>query len=277
MVKTAAETAQDIVRRNNEKALSELTTMSPNSRQSLRQASHGNSKPKSAETLNPRKRSQGRNKSPNTKQDKHAKGVPEARKNNSPHAQKDKHGTADLEARKNNSPHAQKDKHGTTDPEAGAAVLGGGTVMPSADKECTYKQKPKRYPDYSGCVVSYTCLLSQRPGHGIVGKCNHAEGTYEVQFTFADNEQPQGQTDSCVPLQFVEEHMVEDEAALAWTTAVARHLLVDSPTSKTTQKLQHLPKTNKQPTSSATITRKTLRINESQANEGPETTPTKSG
>ena len=106
MVKTAAETAQDIVRRNNEKALSELTTMSPNSRQSLRQASHGNSKPKSAETLNPRKRSQGRNKSPNTKQDKHAKGVPEARKNN--------------------SPHAQKDKHGTADPEAGAAVIGEG-------------------------------------------------------------------------------------------------------------------------------------------------------
>jgi hypothetical protein len=80
-----------------------------------------------------------------------------------------------------------------------------------------------------------------------------------------------------VLLQFVEEHMVDDESALAWTSAVARHLLVDSPTTKTTQKLKRLPKTNKLSTSSAIITRQNLTINESQAIEGPETTPTKGG
>jgi hypothetical protein len=161
MPKTPTETAQEIVRRNNEKAVEGQSAMSPNSRQSLRQATLS-SKQNTAQTLNPRKRSQGnKNKSPSTK--------------------KDQHGTAEHEARKNKSPNAQKDQHGTTDPQPGATVLGRGrnvpinnqptTEVPSAEKESTYKQKPKRYPDYSGCVVSYTCPVSQRPGHGIVGKC----------------------------------------------------------------------------------------------------------
>jgi hypothetical protein len=107
------------VRRNKQKSLEELTAMTPNSRQSLRQATLS-SKPKTAEptlksptsgTVNPRKRSQGKNKSPNAK--------------------KDKHGTADPEARKNKSPNAKKDKHGTADPEAGAAVRGRGRHVPN--------------------------------------------------------------------------------------------------------------------------------------------------
>ena len=48
MVKTAAETAQDILRKNNEKEVEEPSGMSPNSRQSLRQASE-RSKTKTAE------------------------------------------------------------------------------------------------------------------------------------------------------------------------------------------------------------------------------------
>ena len=79
MVKTAAETAQEIVRRNNEKALEELAAMSPNSRQSLRQATLS-SKQKPAETVNPRKRSQGKNKSPNNMKDKHGTADPDAQK-----------------------------------------------------------------------------------------------------------------------------------------------------------------------------------------------------
>ena len=266
MPKTPTETAQEIVRRNNEKAVEGLTAMSPDSRQSLRQASLS-SKQKTAETLKPRKHSQGKHKSPLTK--------------------KNKDGTAEPEARKNKSPNAQKDKHVPTVHESGATVLGRvrsvpinnqpTTEVPSVEKGSTSKQKPKRYPDYSGCVVSYICPVSQRPGHGIVGKCNHAEGTYEVQLTFADNEEPKGQTDSCVLLQFVEEHMVDDEAAQAWTSAVARHLLLDSPTTKTTHKLPRLPKSNKPSTSSAITTRKNLSIKESQAEGSPETTPTKGG
>ena len=103
MPKTPTETAQEIVRRNNEKAVEGLPTMSPNSRQSERQATLS-SKQNTVETLNRRKRSQGKNKSPLTK--------------------KNKDRTAEPEARKNKSPNALKDQPGTTDPEPGATVLG---------------------------------------------------------------------------------------------------------------------------------------------------------
>ena len=69
------------------------------------------------------------------------------------------------------------------------------------------KKAAETTEDISGCVVSYTYPELQRPGHGMVGKCNHAEGTYAVRLTFADNEEPKGQTDSSVLLEFVEEHM----------------------------------------------------------------------
>ena len=35
-----------------------------------------------------------------------------------------------------------------------------------------------------------------------------------------------------MPLELVEENMVDDDTARAWTEAVARHLLIDSPGSK---------------------------------------------
>ena len=197
MPKTPTETALEIVRRNNEKAVEGINAMSPNSRQSLRQA-----------TLSSKQKN------------KDGTAEPEASKNKSPNAQKNnprKHS----QGRK--KPNAQKEQHVPTDHEPGATVLGRvrsvpinnqpTTEVPSVEKGSTSKQKPKRYPDYSGCVVSYICPVSQRPGHGIVGKCNHAEGTYEVQLTFEDNEEPKGVTDSCVLLQFVEEHknlMVEN-------------------------------------------------------------------
>ena len=252
MGKTAAETAQDILRKNNEKEVEEPSGMSPNSRQSLRQASE-RSKTKTTEptlksttsgSVHDRKRSQGKKKSPNAKNDKDQR---------APSKDRTEVGGGGRHTPGNNPP-----------PEG----------EPPADKEISNKVKPKRYPDYSGCVVSYTCPESNRPGHGIVGKCNHAEGTYEVQVTFADNDQPKGITDSSVPLGFLEEHMVDDETALAWTSAVAKHLFMDSPSPKTINK--RLSKTNTLSTLSAKIPRKNVRIDESQANEALETTPTKS-
>ena len=87
MVKTAAETAQDILRKNNEKEVEEPSGMSPNSRQSLRQASE-RSKTKTTEptlkstpsgTVHDRKRSQGKKKSPNAKNDKDKRAPSKAR------------------------------------------------------------------------------------------------------------------------------------------------------------------------------------------------------
>ena len=87
MVKTAAETAQDILRKNNEKAVEELSAMSPNSRQSLRQATE-RSKTKTGEptlksptsgTVHDRKRSQGKKKSPTAKNDKYRRAPSTAR------------------------------------------------------------------------------------------------------------------------------------------------------------------------------------------------------
>ena len=254
MPKSAAETAQDILRKNNQKVAADLNAMSPNSRQSLRLASQSTSTNTAESTL----------KDPTPVKDKDRK-----------HSQG-----------KKKSPSRNNDKHGTAGSKAGAEVGGGGRPAPEniprtvgghlEGSSSSSMEKPKRYPDYSGCVVSYTCPESLRPGHGIVEKCNHAAGTYEVQFTFSDNEEPKGQTDSCVPLRFLEEHMVDDETALAWTSAVAKHLFLDSPTTSKTKDTR-LPKTNKIPKSSATFPRKTLRIDESQAEIGHDTTPSNSG
>ena len=72
MPKSAAETAHEILRKNNEKVAAELNAMSPNSRQSLRLASQSTSTNTAESTLrNPtpvkdkdKKRSQGKKRSP---------------------------------------------------------------------------------------------------------------------------------------------------------------------------------------------------------------------
>ncbi len=106
------------------------------------------------------------------------------------------------------SPNTNKAKRGYTSAEVDAVVVMASKLVNNIpptknvnmeETVTTHLPKPKRYPDYSGCVVSYTCPESERPGHGIVGKCNHAEGTYEVQFTFADNEKPQGKLTRVCP------------------------------------------------------------------------------
>ena len=252
MGKTPQEAAQDHLRRNNDKTVETSTGVSPSSRASVRQAKLL-TKEGTAESLS---------KSTSVEAGKRSQGS----KKRSPNAKRVKQGSLTTDVVEV-VPVASNVAEKSTSPKG---VRTEATVS-------SHKQKPKRYPDYSGCVVSYTCPESNRPGHGIVGKCNHAEGTYEVTFTFTDNQKPKGTTDSCVPLQFVEENMVDDETALAWTTAVANHLLIDSPTSKTTEKRMHLRTTNKASKAPATNPKKPLRINESQVDEGHDITPSKSG
>jgi hypothetical protein len=134
MVKTPTESAQEILRRNNQKALDAVKALSPNSRASLRQATL-NGKQAAAEstrasptsaTVKNRGHSQGKKKSPNT----------------------------------------NKVKRGYTSAKEDAVVVMASKLMtnipPTKDVNMeetvtTHLTKPKRYPDYSGCVVSYTC------------------------------------------------------------------------------------------------------------------------
>jgi len=203
MTRTPGESAQEVLRRNNARATQAVNALSPNSRASLRQQAPVSRKTTPTKDQSERKRSSqgGRRRSPKSNKDKY-----------------------DSSSDNTGADSVIPTTDTTTNPSGKAAS--------PENTRTTLKNKPKRYPDYSGCVLSYTCPKTKRSGHGIVGVCNHGTGTYEVQFTFTDNQEPYGQTDSSVPLEFVEEHMVDDDVALAWTTAVAHHLLIDSPSTK---------------------------------------------
>ena len=219
MPRTPTESAQEVVRLNNEKAKKAVTALSPTSRASLRQqgqvlreqgtkGSLSKNTPPTKDASDRRSRSQGgRKKNPKSPQDK------------------DRSSSANTGA---------EGVIGTTETTQNPS-----SKDVSLEKTGTsVNKKPRRYPDYSGCVLSYTCPKTERRGHGIVGVCNHGLGTYEVQFTFTDNEEPSGETHSSLPVDFVEQHMVDDDVAIAWTNAVAQHLLIDSPNTKVKKNAQ---------------------------------------
>ena len=252
MPRTPAESAQEVVRSNNEKAKNAVNALSPASRASLRQQGQVLREQGTKGTL-----------SKNTNPTKDASA-----------------GKSKSQGARRNHAKAAKDKDKSSSPNTGAEGVIGTTettTNPSSkdvspEKTGTsVKKKPRRYPDYSGCVLSYTCPKTERRGHGIVGVCNHALGTYDVQFTFTDNEEPSGQTDSSLPLEFVEQHMVDDDVAIAWTNAVAQHLLIDSPTTKGKKTAQ----------SQASLTtgksRKSMRETPYDPREDEELTPSKKG
>jgi len=89
----------------------------------------------------------------------------------------------------------------------------------------------KDFPDYNGRVVSYNDPQSQRPGHGMVGDYIQDEKGYHVTFKYTDDLDPKECVDYC-PRYWIEESLVDTDAANFWKSAMENAKLLDSPTSK---------------------------------------------
>jgi hypothetical protein len=266
MPRTPAESAEELMRRkndrvaetlrhNNEKTTRQVEGMSPNSRASLR-LQRGNSTGGKSPKEN------------GSKKNTPTKDGGERVRNNSQGGRR-RHGNTKSPQTNNESSSGQNDGDSVL-PEVETSEDLLTKALSTANKATTGINKPRRYPDYSGCVVTYTCPKTNRNGHGIVGVCNHELGTYELQLTFSDNKEPSGHTESSVPLELVEENMVDDDTARAWTEAVARHLLIDSPGSKA----QPLRESR---SSSSARKKKHPKIPETQNDAEEELTPSKKG
>ena len=74
-----------------------------------------------------------------------------------------------------------------------------------------------------------------------------------------------------MPLEFVEQHMVDDDVAIAWTNAVAQHLLIDSPNTKVKKNAQS------QASSTTRQSRKSIPETPRDPREDEEVSPSKKG
>jgi hypothetical protein len=88
---------------------------------------------------------------------------------------------------------------------------------------------PSYRPEYVGRVVSYTDPDTNRPGHGLVGKYITGQG-YNVLFKYIDDCEPQ-ESEKEWPLQWIEDHLVDEATPRAWTNAVTDQDKQNSPPS----------------------------------------------
>jgi hypothetical protein len=88
---------------------------------------------------------------------------------------------------------------------------------------------PSYRPEYVGRVISYTDPHTNRPEHGLVGNYITKQG-YNVLFKYIDDCEPQ-ESEQEWPLQWIEDLLVDEATARAWTNAVTDQDKQNSPTS----------------------------------------------
>ncbi len=97
---------------------------------------------------------------------------------------------------------------------------------------------PSSPPEFVDRIVSYSKdPHTSRPGHGLVGKYIPGNG-YNVQFKFIDDLEPKESEQHCTQ-DWIEDHLVDADTALAWTTAVSEQNKKEAPLSQKRNRGQH--------------------------------------
>ncbi len=118
----------------------------------------------------------------------------------------------------------QDDANTATDPDPITE-----TVEPHDPTPDPLQNDPSFRAEYVDRVVSFTELATNRPAHGLVVKYITGQG-YSVQFTYIDGLDPPESVQDW-PLQWIEQHLVDEETAKKWYDALTAQAKQNSPTS----------------------------------------------
>ena len=103
------------------------------------------------------------------------------------------------------------------------------TLEPHDPTQDPLQNDPSYRSEYVGRVVSFTELATNRPAHGLVEKYSPGQG-YSVQFTYIDGLEPPESVQAW-PLQWIEQHLVDQDTAKKWYDALTAQAKQNSPPS----------------------------------------------
>ncbi len=103
------------------------------------------------------------------------------------------------------------------------------TVEPHQPTPDPLQNDPSYRSEYVGRVVSFTELATNRPAHGLVENYITGQG-YSVLCKYIDELEPPESVQEW-PLQWIEEHLVDETTAKAWYDALTDQAKLNSPTS----------------------------------------------
>jgi hypothetical protein len=118
----------------------------------------------------------------------------------------------------------QDDANTATDPNPLTA-----TVEPHDPTPDPLQNDPSYRSEYVGRVVSFTELATNRPAHCLVEKYITGQG-YSVLCKYIDELDPPDSVQEW-PLQWIEQHLVDEKTAKAWYDALTDQAKLNSPTS----------------------------------------------